>query len=45
MKAKYAARIRRGILIARSGGDLKYSNEEPLTIDAYRRTAARTEDA
>ena len=41
MKAKYAAQIRRGILLAQIGVNLKYSIEEPLTIDAYLRTSAK----
>ena len=41
MKAKHATQIRRGILIALIGSDLDFKNEEPLTIDAYLRTAAK----
>jgi hypothetical protein len=45
MKSKYATRIRRGILLALIGVNLDYRNEEPLTIDAYLRTAAKKEEA
>ena len=41
MKTKHAQLIRRGILIARSGEDLAFKNEDPLTIDAYLRTATK----
>ena len=41
MKAKHATRIRRGILLALIGVDLNFKAEEPLTIDAHLRTAAK----
>lgn len=41
MKTKHATQIRRGILLALIGVNLDYRNEEPLTIDAYIRTAAK----
>ena len=41
MKRKHATQIRRGILIALLGNDLDFKNEEPLTIEAYLRTASK----
>lgn len=41
MKSKYATQIRRGILLALIGVNLNYKTEEPLTIEAYLRTADR----
>lgn len=44
MTAIQAARIRRGIALARQGTDLAWRLEHPETIDAYLRTASREGD-
>lgn len=44
MKAKYATQIRRGILLALIGVNLKYAIEEPSTINAYMRTFANNQE-
>lgn len=44
MKAKCATQIRRGILLALIGVDLNYKREEPATINAYLRTAAKVRE-